>query len=331
MSYREIMLHLALTAALIPTGIAVYQWQTGAAAVPALIRALERDNFNQRRAALARLRELGPDARAAAPAILALAEDLESRDAPAAVTALARIDLSAARAAMNRAREGLRHPDVNTRRRAVERLGDLGPLARPAAPELIRATRDDDALVRDRALQALVRIGLPAAGMLPVLTAALDDPRDHVRHSAVVALDALPPEVATSALTALRRAERDPSNLIRQRVAHLLARIERDRGAASELSVSRLMLAHNRESILYTLHKLTLLGGDAAPLVPELAGLLKNREDSVRHAAAETLAAIGPAARAALPELRARLQDREPVIRESARRAIALIEGGPKP
>lgn len=331
MSYREILLHLTLTGVLIATGIAVYRWQISAAAVPSLVRALDRDNFNQRRAVLARLQELGPEAQAAAPKILGLAADLQSRDAPAAVTALSRIDLSAARMFMDRARSGLRNPDLNTRRRAVERLGDLGPLARPAAPDLVVSARDDDAIMRDRAIGALVRVGAPATDILPVLIAALDDPSYHVRHSAIVALDALPPRVAARAMHALRRAEHDPSRLVNQRAKYLIARIERDRGTASELPVSRLMLTHNRESVLYTLHKLAMLGSDAAPLVPELTGLLTHREDSVRYAAVETLALIGPGARASLPQLRVLLQDREPVIRESAQRAITVIGQEHKP
>ncbi len=331
MTNRDILLQLALTVALIIAGAAVYHWQKSSAAVPHLIRALERDNFNQRRAVLARLNELGLEARVASPSLLALTADLRSRDAPAAVTALARIDLGAARIVMDRARSGLRDPDLNTRRRAAEHLGNLGPLARPAVPDLIAATRDGDAIVRDRAVSALARIGIPAAEIVPVLIAALGDPAYHVRYAAVSALETFPPPVTAGALTALKRATRDQNNLVSQRAVHTLRQIETDRGTASQLSVARLMLDHNRESILYTLHKLAMLGRNAAPLTADLVRLLRHREDSVRYAASETLAAIGPPASVAITDLQALLQDREPVIRESAQRAIGLIGLAPRP
>lgn len=331
MTNREILLQLGLTAALILAGAAIYHWQKSSAVVPSLISALARDNFNQRRSVVARLNELGLEARMASASLLALTADLRSRDAPGAVTALARIDLSAARVVMDRARNGLRDPDLNTRRRAAEHLGNLGPLARPAVPDLIAATRDGDAVLRDRAVSALARIGIPTADIIPILIAALDDPTYHVRYAALSALETFPPPVTAGALTALKRATRDPNNLVSQRAVYTLRQIETDRGIASQLSVARLMLDHNRESILYTLHKLAMLGRDAAPLTAELTRLLRHREDSVRYAAIETLAAIGPPARAASAELQTLLQDREPVIRESARRALDLIAGGAKP
>ncbi len=184
MTNREITLQLALLVLLFLAGGAFYAYQKSSAMVPVLIRYLDSDNFRERQAATARLQELGSAARAAVPRLLALTTDPRSRDVADASVALSHIDLTAARTAMESAQTALRSTDVDARRRAAETLGGLGLFARPAVAALVEATRDADALVRNRSVSALERIGTPSVQIMPALIAALYDPVDHVRHAA---------------------------------------------------------------------------------------------------------------------------------------------------
>jgi HEAT repeat protein len=328
MTPREIALHLALLVLMLLAGAGFYAYQKSAAMVPALIRYLDSDNFRERQAAMARLQDLGQAARAAAPRLLAFTADPTSRDIQDATVALTRIDLSAARVAMAAAETALRSPDIAARRRAAETLGGLALFAQPAVPALVAATRDTDALVRDRAAGALGRIGTPVAEVVPALIAALDDPVYHVRYAALVALEQLPPSTSAVALPALQRLSQDPQTLVRSRAGFVLRRIRDAHPLTTELSVSRYMLARDREAQLYTLHKIAALGPQAAALVPDLVALLGGANDIVRYSAIVSLGAMGPAARVAAPALRARFDDREPVIRDAARQALQRMGEG---
>ena len=327
MTNREIAFHLMLLVLLLLGGTGFYSYQKSPAMVPALIAYLDSDSLRERQAATARLQELGNRARESAPRLLALTSNLKSPDAQAATQALSRIDLPAARQAMDAARLGLDATDLNTRRRAAEILGGLGFLARPAVPNLAVAAQSDDGVVRDRSLSALGRIGIPVDQVLPALIRGLDDPVDHVRYVAVVAIESVPPALASEALPALQRLAADSQLGIGQRARHVLARLGERRDLTVELNVARYMVgrAGETESQLYTLHRLALLGPSAAPLLPELTTLFAAANDIVRLAAIETLAAIGPPAGSALPALRLLGDDRDPVIREAARYALARI------
>lgn len=322
MTNREIVLQLALLMLLLLAGGAFYAYQKSSAMVPVLIRYLDSDDFRERQAATARLQELGHEARAAVPRLLALTTNPRSSDVSGATVALSRIDLTAARVAMASAQTALHSPDVAARPRAAGTLGSLGLFARPAVAALIIATHDDDAMLRDRAVTALASIGAPAELIIPALVAALDDPVYHVRYAAVVAFDLLPAVAAVDALPALQHLAHDTNQMVQSRAGYAIQRIQTAHPLAIELSVSRYMLARGHQSRMYTLHKLAVLGAQAESLVPDLVTLLDAPEDIVRYATMETLAAMGPAARSSAPALRARLADREPVNRDAARYAL---------
>lgn len=330
MTNREIALHLILLISIVLAGTAFHSYQKSALMVPTLIAYLDSDSFRERQAATARLQELGNRARESAPRLLALTSSLESRDAQEATHALSRIDLPAARQAMDAARLGLSSKNLNTRRRAAEILGGLGFLARPAVPDLVVAAQSDDGLVRDRSLSALGRIGVPVDQVLPALIKGLEDPVSHVRYVAVVAIESMPPTLASEALPALQRLAADSQLGIGQRAKHALARLGETRDTTVELNVARYMFGRTgeTESQLYALHRLAVLGSAAAPVLPELMTLFDASNDIVRLAAIETLAAIGPEARAALPALHVLTDDRDPVIQDAARYALSRIGEG---
>lgn len=351
MTNREIAFHLVLLALLLLAGSAFYTYQKSAAMVPALVVYLDSASFRERQAAMGRLRELGSAARPASKRLLALTEGFCGRDAQSASGALARIDLVAARQVVERARVVLSEvagpaaadlsaksvkAELDTRRRAAEILGGYGFLARPAVPELLAAAQGSDSLLRDRALGALGRIGVPPEDIVPVLLAALADPVQHVRYTAVVALENMPSTVAASAIPALKALSAQAGSLEAQRAKYAAQRLAEPRDARVEIDVARYTLGGRGdiESRLYTLQRLAVLGAAAAPLVGELTGFLDAPEDIVRLSVIETLAAIGPAAHSALPALHAIVgagdtAGAEAVIADAARYALGRIGVGP--
>jgi HEAT repeat protein len=94
------------------------------AAVPALMDALKKDRLVRKNAALA-LGQIGPDARDAVPALS----------------------------------EALGDSEWAVRRQAALALGQIGPEARKAIPGLQKVSRDPDPLVRQAAQKALKQIG----------------------------------------------------------------------------------------------------------------------------------------------------------------------------
>jgi len=64
--------------------------------------------------------------------------------------------------------KALRHPDINVRREAARTLGDMGPGAKEAVPELIEALKGED--VDLIAVWALGQIGAAARAAVPAIT-----------------------------------------------------------------------------------------------------------------------------------------------------------------
>ena len=79
--------------------------------------------------------------------------------------------------------------DTEVRRSAARALGDIGGASKPSVPALGKALKDPDAQVRQSAAYALGRIGDPLAK--PMLEAARKDTNDNVKREAKEALKAL--------------------------------------------------------------------------------------------------------------------------------------------
>jgi HEAT repeat protein len=168
--------------------VVVLLGQQGAAAKPAvgaLIKLLDDDNTDVRREAVLALGRIGPDARAAVPALIrrftecferegadcygvtyalgrigsheavpVLLKAIEGQDESLAMFgawALAQIepkDPATAAKTLPLLVRGLHNPEAKFRRGAAEALKQLGPAAKPAVPELQKALKDEDASVR---------------------------------------------------------------------------------------------------------------------------------------------------------------------------------------
>ncbi len=85
--------------------------------------------------------------------------------------------------------EALKSPDVKVRKRAVQKLANVGATDAAAVPALAGALKDRDAGVRAEAALALLRIGQDAREAVPALKEATRDRDATVRSYATKALE----------------------------------------------------------------------------------------------------------------------------------------------
>jgi len=86
---------------------------------------------------------------------------------------------------------------VTNRQDALARIARLGPKAKPAVPQLIKALKDPDQVVRQLAAYALGQIGPDAKEAVPALKEAFQsDPAMKVKTAALNALRAIDPNAA---------------------------------------------------------------------------------------------------------------------------------------
>ena len=216
---------------------------------------LQDQDAQQRRTACAVLGSLGPVAKPAVPALLALVHDLDELVRRNALMALASIGIPSP-PIVAALLEGLRDSSSLVRQTAVTQFAFTVPLTQPVRtalttlmndPDRSMATlarsaldkaRPDDAAqleslgmmvqhsgARDYALHQLAQLG-PAAGdaLLPVLPLLQDD-RPVVRYLAVEAIGAMGP-AAKQALQALQQRREDSDPVVREAVADAIAGIE---------------------------------------------------------------------------------------------------------
>jgi HEAT repeat protein len=160
------------------------------------------------------LRELGPQARPALPALAAATHDESFGVRAVAVQALASVggggtdSVTALTEAMHGSADG------DYRWKAARALGQLGPAAVAAAPALVQALSDDNGHVRREAAIALGRIGPAAEAVAAIpLASVLEDPDPTIR---VVAARALGRIRAAGAAPALARHLEDDDEAVRQ-------------------------------------------------------------------------------------------------------------------
>jgi HEAT repeat protein len=231
--------------------------------------------------------------------------------------------------------------ESQARSAAAGALAGMGRGASDAVPDLIRILKGngDRFNQADRdASRALAGIGKPAVPALielmkesipvktPNVTEALN--RGLVLQHAAQALGEIGPG-ATDAVPALVQALKDvDEEFDRLTIAGALCRVRpRERAALNTLEAG---LRHaNFQPRQLAAMLLGELGPDAAPVVPSLAKLLSDIDESVRTAAAEALAKIGRDGPSAVPALLRALEDEKPKVRTAAATALGLYAQKP--
>jgi len=331
MSPKHIWLNLGGLLALIGLLGLLYWQSTGVRAIPAMTDALKNSDSKVRVAAAQMLAEIGPAAKPAVTRLLdqALHDPVQYARTTAAA-ALKTMDLAAARQVMTASIRTLKGEDTPARRAACTVLGSLGPVAKPAVPDLIVALSDVDETIRMHAAGALGEIGIPATLVIPALTKALHDPAQPVRHRALTlfAFSIPPTEAVTPHLKQLSEDKDLSIAILATSTLNSPHRQTQDR-AGTYMA----MFSYQRSAATYALPRLAQLGPDASTAVPAVIPILKDEHPLHRYLAAEVLGAIGPGAKDAVPALTAALQDEDAVVRESvaeALRAIGAADGSRK-
>jgi HEAT repeat protein len=216
-------------------------------------------------------------------------------------------------------RKALSSSDVSARRAAVLRLGWLGRDAEPAVPDLVKALRDPDIVVRHDATNTLVRIGPASAA---ALGKALTDENDAARGRAMDALTRLGPDAKDAIPALVERLQKSKSLLTRVQAAMALGRMGpagRDAlpaliAAAAERGAETVWRSYQPSSVceaaIYAVKRIdqTALKKVADAALPTLRAMLGEEgeletEVAERQAATRALVLLGPHAAPALPSL----------------------------
>jgi HEAT repeat protein len=245
------------------------------AAVPALAEALRDDDIGVRRAAAVALGRVGPEAREAARDLrdAMKSEDVHVRCAGA--TALAKVNRSDANEAVSVLLDALQSPDGGARREVVEALGVVGPGTKEAFPALVKTLADPDDALRREAATAMERF-----------------------READLSVDV----VGVAIIPELREKSKNGDGSVRKAAGHALGRYAR--AAVTEWLGRDKGDRHSKAA-----EAVAKLERDAVPALAEAIRMRVNREVIEMpgsHAvpdALEALLKLGPEARGAVPAL----------------------------
>lgn len=252
---------------------------------------------------------------------------------------------------LHRLIEQLRYPEASDRKSAAALIGEFGPAAKDAVPELIEALKDQDKRVLVSAVRALMQIGPVAQEAVPELIKALKDSDNFIRQVVIEALERIDPVVSVpamiealkdadsnvwhntmgalarigpKALPKLIEALNDANTGVRWKTAVVLGRIGPEADEAVPALIKALKDAETdvRQKAVEALGRIRQAGNET---VLALAASLKDSDKNVRLKAVEALENIGPAAKEAVPALIEVLKDTDNSVRWSAKEALGKI------
>ena len=219
----------------------------------------------------------------------------------------------------------LKNTEAGEQFRAVAELGDLGPLAKSAVPELVKTlNQSDDLALKHEVLIALGRIGTESAQAVPEITKFLKNESPLLQHAAIHALRQIGP-AAKAAVPELSQAAKSDNLVIAVSAAWGLVSVAEDqqtRVGAIPILVKGLE-SQEAGVVGDAFAGLVEIG---KPAVPELVSRLQ-KDDQVAVLAADTLATIGPAAEGAIRGLLSALQSQNEKVAARAARALGYIGG----
>ncbi len=303
-----------------------------ASAVPVLVEGLQQKDEAVRLRASQYLRTTGPTARAAVPALTKLLDDPSAEVKLEAGLALVTIDKAHGAAAAPALTQGLALGE-SLATRAAKALAELGPVAKGAGPELVKHFDAKSPALRLAAAEAAARVdpvhAPKAVETLVTLLQTQKSTSHALRRNTAVALGHIGPS-AKPALPALAALLAD-DGAFHADIA--LAMIAIDPASKPALEWVRTVVASKpgsdeHEDLYDLMERLPALGARAAPLVPELTGLLSSKEFHTRKRAIEVLREVGPGAKDALPALKTiAASDPRPDVRKLATAAVQTIAG----
>jgi HEAT repeat protein len=257
----------------------------------------------------------------------------------------------------------LGHRDSRVRAGSALVLGELGPQARPATAALARALKDRQPVVAVAAAGALTTVGALPRPSLTLLLEALKSGAWDVRRAVALALGKV--SARPKIVAALIRALSDPIDQVAAAAAAALGRLSPGQDEATRKAMvqalGQAIASGGFNTRVMGLDALGAFKAAAAPAAPQIVSclrhpvrrvqetalwcvaqlgraigaraiaplrrLLKDKDPTLRRAAADTLGQLGPMAAPAVPGLMALLRDRDPQIRSVA--VVSLGQIGP--
>ncbi len=276
------------------------------------------------------LSRIGPQAKEAVPALLAILADEANQARAAAAWALAKIgakesipeligafpksadsDLAITipvavltlnpddEMHFNWAREQviglLKQNSKVVREQAAMALATVGAKAAAAIPDLAAGLKDPDPAIRSAFLTTLAAIGPESAGALPAIAKALGDPVDSVRCSASHAVGMLGPTAKMTVPLLVQNLQREDA-FLQFASAWALVRVEPQRERLAEECLAPLcrgLVSSNPHMRSDAAQTLSLLGSAAAKAIPDLEALAADGDENVRQSAHDAIQKIG--------------------------------------
>lgn len=270
----------------------------GPAAVPALTGALGSSELQVVKGAAGAIHDIGPEAKDAVPALIAVLEK-------PAITAAG----------------GDNTPDSHGS--AMFALIGIGPAAKPAIPALIKLLDSENFHNQYWSCRALAAIGAEAKPAVPDLCRLTKDAVPSVRRHAAMALGKIGSGVGDEGLKCLIAAIEDPLEPVRQDAVVALG----DLGSFAQPAIPAIEKALAGDRLAARAHaarSLWQITGETEQALKVLAEAIANPVEA--EFAAATLVEIGPAAKPAVPRLNEHLKSTDPLVRLSAAEALLTIE-----
>jgi HEAT repeat protein len=224
--------------------------------------------------------------------------------------------------------------------RVTQALGQLGPRAKEAIPELIKTTIDFPTWqTRHAAVLALGTVAYdekngPSRKVLTALYSALTDSSSQVRLAALQALDRLDvPDIKTEKGTLEDKvqplANKDPELVVRIK-AHLLLFAIQPKLKSQRCAAIAGMLKHVEVPVrIEAVQALGNIGAEAKDQVPKLMDALDDKDQVVVLWTIWALGEIGPAASQAIPALEYIKKDEKNPLHKAAEDALDKIKAKP--
>jgi HEAT repeat protein len=309
--------------------------QSAKVAVPLLIERVKRGDDRISLEAIQALMAMGPEARAAIPALTevvrggrdvlpawsayALAR-IAGREAPLAIPHVLELldhdivdasDLVAELGppAVPAVLDVARRKEGSIRHRAGRSLGLIGSRFPEAIPALVKALKDKDVGARQAAAEAFWVISRKGREAVPALTETLQDNDIMVRHGAAWGLVHVLGSEATAAVPVLIALAGKPEHHQNVRRSAIVALGTIGRAAKEAAPLLASLEKDPFYQVAATRGRFLVSGAEGKTVVPVLITVLKDKNPWARREAATFLAELGPAAKEALPALTDALSD----------------------
>ncbi|MEQ8790819.1 MAG: HEAT repeat domain-containing protein [Pirellulaceae bacterium] len=204
-------------------------------------------------------------------------------------------------------------------------LDALVRLGKPAAAKLAEALQYEK--LRPQVLAALRILGPDAAAATMAVAKLVDSPNPRDTRDAVLTLATIGPGArdAVPVLVAALGKEGAPNA---HSIAYALGEMGPAAKEAREVLLKQVAGSNADLSLIsaWSLNKIDPSAETAAKTVPALVAGLSAETAHTRHGAAESLGAMGPLAKEAIPALQRAAKDADPSVREAAATALAQIQ-----